>query len=356
MQRTTLNCQIQRHSITTDLAIMLEPLRESMQRGTAGILALVIRNGDYIYSIHGVFGIGILCRPNREPGGCDVHCVVTPPPEEGGQQSGEPEAMFQEAESADDRGNHQLAQDLYRAIISDYPEHILASASVFGLFWATKEAQESMLPLASELEALRDDPNAPQTLVLSARNVAIQCKIADEAYQDALVDYGEIIANPLSSSDSIHAVIDSQLTAALASGNSILGLDRCAAARARAFRLKGWHELAINLHRQYVELSNGEPPMAESLMPLPERFELAPAFPNPFNPITEIKVALPQDAEVKFEVFNMLGQKVATLVNRPMQAGFHSVRFEASRLPSGIYIYRIKANNFTDAKKMLLLR
>ena len=79
-------------------------------------------------------------------------------------------------------------------------------------------------------------------------------------------------------------------------------------------------------------------------------------YPNPFNPTTQIDYSLPKQTFVTISVFNLLGQEVATLVNSLKPAGVHEVTFNASDLPSGIYYYRIKAGDYTDARKMMLVK
>ncbi|MEX0845476.1 MAG: PKD domain-containing protein, partial [Balneolaceae bacterium] len=94
----------------------------------------------------------------------------------------------------------------------------------------------------------------------------------------------------------------------------------------------------------------------ELLQGIPDDFELSQNYPNPFNPNTNIRFGLPEASEVRLEIFNILGQKVAVLVNGKMNAGYHLVNFDASRYSSGMYIYRIIAKDFVKTKKMLLLK
>lgn len=88
----------------------------------------------------------------------------------------------------------------------------------------------------------------------------------------------------------------------------------------------------------------------------PDKFTLDQNYPNPFNPSTTIKFALPTASNVTLTVYNMLGQKVSTLINDKMNSGFHSISFDASNLASGMYLYRIEAASFSSVKKMLLIK
>ena len=89
---------------------------------------------------------------------------------------------------------------------------------------------------------------------------------------------------------------------------------------------------------------------------IPEDFTLDQNFPNPFNPITEIRFGLPEPSEVKLSVFNSLGQEVVTLVNGWKPAGTHTVEFNGSDLASGVYFYRLDAGTYNATKKMVLLK
>jgi len=79
-------------------------------------------------------------------------------------------------------------------------------------------------------------------------------------------------------------------------------------------------------------------------------------YPNPFNPETTIKFYIPKSEHVELTVYNISGQKISTLVNENMQAGFHEISFNAAPYPSGIYFYYLKTSNFIDKKKMMFLK
>ncbi len=88
----------------------------------------------------------------------------------------------------------------------------------------------------------------------------------------------------------------------------------------------------------------------------PYHFELLNNYPNPFNPSTEIKFSLAHEVRITLKVYNILGQVVQELINRQMAAGLHSVKFNGSNLPSGVYVYKLDAGNFSAVNKMLLLK
>jgi hypothetical protein len=89
---------------------------------------------------------------------------------------------------------------------------------------------------------------------------------------------------------------------------------------------------------------------------LPVEYGLSQNYPNPFNPASVIEFALPAGGHVRLEVFNVLGQRVETLVDGEMPAGYHSVTWDASSNSSGVYFYKITASDFVATKKMLLLK
>ncbi|MDD3045422.1 MAG: T9SS type A sorting domain-containing protein, partial [Candidatus Delongbacteria bacterium] len=84
--------------------------------------------------------------------------------------------------------------------------------------------------------------------------------------------------------------------------------------------------------------------------------ELAQNYPNPFNPATTINFNLAKDAKVSLVVYDVMGRKVADLVNKNMVTGSHKVSFDASNLVSGVYYYTLKAGEVNQTKKMMLIK
>jgi len=103
-----------------------------------------------------------------------------------------------------------------------------------------------------------------------------------------------------------------------------------------------------------------KPSVGSNQTNIPEEFSLSQNYPNPFNPATEIKYALPVDASVSLKVFDIFGREVATLVSGNNVAGYYSVEFDALKVSSGMYFYRLTATgegqSFTQVRKMILMK
>jgi hypothetical protein len=87
-----------------------------------------------------------------------------------------------------------------------------------------------------------------------------------------------------------------------------------------------------------------------------EKISLLQNYPNPFNPITRINFTIVNDEHVSLKIFNSLAQEIATLVDEYKTAGNYSINFDAGNLTSGVYLYQIKAGNYTTVKKMMLVK
>jgi len=94
----------------------------------------------------------------------------------------------------------------------------------------------------------------------------------------------------------------------------------------------------------------------ESSEQIPTEFILEQNYPNPFNPITIINFFLPREGLYTLKVYDILGREVATLISSFLQAGYHSVDFNAENLPSGVYIYRLETEKISLSKKMILVK
>lgn len=89
---------------------------------------------------------------------------------------------------------------------------------------------------------------------------------------------------------------------------------------------------------------------------IPSGYILNQNYPNPFNPVTKIKFEIPEEGLTEIIIYDMLGKEVQTLINRNLEAGRHEVTFDGSNVVSGIYFYKITSGNFSQLKKMVLIR
>ncbi len=111
----------------------------------------------------------------------------------------------------------------------------------------------------------------------------------------------------------------------------------------------GWYIDSIYIQEDQTGISDDD-------SDLPVEFTLNQNYPNPFNPATTIDYALPEPLHVSVEIFDILGCKVETLVNKEQPAGYHQVIWHASDYSTGIYFYRLRAGSYTETKKMMLLK
>ncbi len=88
----------------------------------------------------------------------------------------------------------------------------------------------------------------------------------------------------------------------------------------------------------------------------PTAFQLSQNYPNPFNPTTTVEFSLPNSSLATLKIFDLLGREVATLVNEHLTAGSYKTEWDAGNMPSGTYVYSLRAGNFVQTKKLLLLR
>ena len=89
---------------------------------------------------------------------------------------------------------------------------------------------------------------------------------------------------------------------------------------------------------------------------VPKEYTLEQNYPNPFNPSTTIRFGLPRATAVCLKVYDLLGQEIVTLIDEEKPAGLYDIRFDASELSTGMYVYRLQAGDYVAAKRLMLLR
>jgi hypothetical protein len=115
-----------------------------------------------------------------------------------------------------------------------------------------------------------------------------------------------------------------------------------------------WTAATFPVGRRYTfNCPTGIEPLGQGI---PREYKLSQNYPNPFNPTTKISFALPKAGNVELSVYDLLGREVSTLVNEFKTPGSYTINFNASSLASGVYFYTIKSGDFTDTKKMVLIK
>ena len=100
----------------------------------------------------------------------------------------------------------------------------------------------------------------------------------------------------------------------------------------------------------------GATPVLDPGEELPRAFALEPNYPNPFNPSTTLRFALPERSEVEVVVYDLKGRRVARLLQETRDAGIHEIRWNAEDLASGTYLVRLKTDNFAHTRRVVLLK
>ena len=133
----------------------------------------------------------------------------------------------------------------------------------------------------------------------------------------------------------------------------------CTAGSIPTFKVEKANGSLITLTGDIPEWSNNQLYMVgylEESIALPESFSLDRAYPNPFNPTTTLSFAIPVDSEVSISVYNLQGREVSTLIDANMDAGYHSVIWNADSYSSGVYFVKMVAGDFVNTQKLMLVK
>ncbi|MDQ3193779.1 MAG: T9SS type A sorting domain-containing protein [Bacteroidota bacterium] len=114
--------------------------------------------------------------------------------------------------------------------------------------------------------------------------------------------------------------------------------------------------VAFSIPGNVKELTNGPTGIYNQTGFTPGSFNLSQNYPNPFNPVTKINFSIPNSSIVKLAVYNSLGKEISTLVNERLGAGSYEVNFSGGNLSSGLYYYKLESEDFSEVKKMILIK
>jgi hypothetical protein len=260
-------------------------------------------------------------------------------------------AAYTDAGLAEEDSNYALASELYSGVISDYPESEEALWSARGYLRVGLLGGADALERHDSLLVFAERDSLPDVSRHTIKRESIQALIAGSYWDAARTEIEAIRTDPSQAEDSVWAVIT-------LAGVDIFEeqggtLDAMCAPDAASAKHK------MKVFRDRVNRALGRPTDDEvlaNLKAVPQSKDIATAYPNPFNSTVNIAFELPSAAAVRIDVFNLMGQKVSTLMDQKLDAGSHRALWNATANASGVYFYRLSAGTHVESHKLLLLK
>ncbi|MBK8980930.1 MAG: T9SS type A sorting domain-containing protein [Ignavibacteria bacterium] len=271
------------------------------------------------------------------------------------QESDDPgiaQELYLEAYQKEHSGEYSDAIEIYKEIISDYPDNTGSSFAVSSLS-RLFNCYEKKTSTVSEYGALQiyysnifNDTSYSESQRNLSEDFIIKTKVKQNNIEEAISDYNTIYLNNINTSKGMHALINKEILANQ-EGDNFTGGTGIENLEWKQTRINGILSALIN--KRFNILSK--------IITHPESFILSQNYPNPFNPVTVIQYSIPSGGnDVKLVVYNNLGKEILTLVNEKQNAGSYAVNFNGESFPSGVYFYKLDAGEFVESKRMILLK
>lgn len=275
--------------------------------------------------------------------------------------NGEPSYPVNEIDLSYSEANENLinrqyspADNIFNSIITSSPSDTTSQSAYLGLY-KSKRLQNAD---STTLAVLRNlfNTNLPEITDSVMRKVVAQLSLLtlvdQRQYNQAIDGFADIINQNPETEEAMFAEIDAMTTSLLAQNGNDSTLGKSLNKR---LLVKSPRDMQSRLNdliksRFGIEENKGK-------IVIPTKYFLYNNYPNPFNPTTTIRLDIPERTNVELSIYNILGQKVKTLINNETRdAGRYEVSFNGSSLASGVYVYRLIAQNYSQAKKMLLIK
>jgi len=291
-----------------------------------------------------------------EPG--EIGYILSPVWDPGQPREGEEmiaETLYKEADLAVTNNNYTLAEQLFKQVITQYPETEFSLASAKRLIEVSNNYSELQIYYETEPNLHYNDE-----IDKFADYLANYCNIKMENYEQAIYCFEDIIADPPSEIDSVMAIIDAGYTYLLMEENGnrsgFVGSMADLKPNSREDFEQNQEQLLSSLFGEHEPQPDNEPFENH----LPEVPILVGNYPNPFNPTTTISFSIPNESKVEIAVFNIKGQKVKTLASSEFVKGNHSVIWNGvdesgKPVSSGIYFYKLYVSGKSESVKKCLL-
>ena len=263
------------------------------------------------------------------------------------------ELAYAEADGYFLTGNLTDALQIYEGIITGNAtneEKYLAYERKYEIGRLTGQSNEFFNAMGNTFNTLAT--NAEDSIrVKIFMQLATLCKVGEEEYVPAITEFDEIVQQNPNTEEAVYAEIDALTTALLVEDeDSSLHKGRLGK---YLVKTSGDYNRRVD---DILRKNFGSDAKESEKDLLPTEYTLYQNFPNPFNPITTIKYDLPNAGEVSLIIYDILGRRVKQLVNDKQQPGRYEIKFDASNLASGVYIYQLITDKYINAKKMILLK
>ena len=254
-----------------------------------------------------------------------------------------PEDLFMQAYTEEMSENYTDAVTYYKEVVSSYKTSSLAPVSLSRIFNCLEKSQATSSDyqtIQSYYNGIKSNSVYPNESRELSEDFVIKSKVKQGNIEDAVSDYNAIYQANQNNSKGLHALLNKYCLESMVQGDNSSGNTNYENHKINILSLITGENIKTN------NLSNNN---------TPKQFRLLQNYPNPFNPVTNIKYEIPKDVNVSIKIYDLLGKEVFSY-NEYKKAGSYEVQFDGTNLASGMYFYQITAGNFTDTKKMVLLR
>ena len=254
--------------------------------------------------------------------------------------------LFAQANEYEIQSQYASAILKYKNIILNYKNSVYALASLSRIFNCLDKAKSSnngFILHQNYLSQIKNNNSYPFIIRELCEDFIIKTKVRLGLIQEAISDYTSIYNQNQNNSKGFHALLNKE----------------CLLTQIRDTLDNNYSKFNNMIDRKLSILniinksSNNNITKSNSV---PEKYSLSQNYPNPFNPVTNIKYQIPADGYVSLKIYDITGREIANLVNEYKKAGYYTVSFNGINFASGVYFYRIQAGDFSQVKKMVLIK
>jgi hypothetical protein len=258
------------------------------------------------------------------------------------------EAAYFEAASLESGEDIESAHSAFANIIETYPESPEAIWSTRGLLRTGLAHGISAIQNHDSLLDNYNNESLSEQVRQAARREAVWALIAGGRFADARTELSAIEFDPNAGEDSVWAVVTTEVVNLLDVGAGAYRVGAQASGMSK--RITDFH------NRLHQIMGRAEDSVIESEAVTPQSHLIATAYPNPFNNSVTIQLQLTEAGPLKLRIFNLLGQEVEMLADKPFEAGTHRFDWNGASSPSGVYFYRVEQNGHIQSHKLMLLK